>query len=242
MEHRDPEFLRINPNGQVPSLIYNGHVMSGSDTILEFLEEAHPSVNPSLPSDLYQRQTVRQIYSLIGGFIQPLQNPFLAAKFANKYEAGNEEKIAFIKKDWMYSVIRDGFVALEKLLEQHSGKYCFGDSITMADFFLVPQVANAVRNGVELKEFPIINALNERLLQEECFKVFFPGDHRFRRFQYPPTVQYLVQGELVEGSSKGLQKNEDDTWGVCLPYKGQGNIYAKIYFSQLKIENAHLLN
>merc|ERR1712226_463873 len=175
MEHRDPEFLKINPNGQVPSLIYNGHVMSGSDTILEFLEETHPSVNPSLPSDLYQRQTVRQIYSLIGGFIQPLQNPFLAAKFANKYEAGNEEKIAFIKKDWMYSVIRDGFVALEKLLEQHSGKYCFGDSITMADFFLVPQVANAVRNGVELKEFPIINELNERLLQEECFKVSHPS-------------------------------------------------------------------
>lgn len=79
------------------------------------------------------------------------------------------------------------------------------------------------------------------LSEEECFKVFFPGDHRFRRFQYPPTVQYLVHGELVEDKKGGLQKNEDHTWGVCLPRAG-GIVYAKMYFFQLKIENAHLLN
>jgi len=78
------------------------------------------------------------------------------------------------------------------------------------------------------------------LWEEECFKVFFPGDHRFRNIKYPPTVQYLVQGELVEGSN-GLQKNDDHTWGVCLPKKGKGSVYAKMYFYQLKIENAHLI-
>jgi len=77
--------------------------------------------------------------------------------------------------------------------------------------------------------------------EEECFKVFFPGDFRFRRFQYPPTVQYLVQGELVEDKKEGLQKNEDHTWGVCLPKAG-GIVYAKMYFFQLKIENHHLLD
>ena len=139
MEHKESHFLKVNPNGQVPALIYHGRVMSDSGTIMEFLEEMHPEPNPALPNDLYERQIVRQISAHIGGLIQPLQNPFLASKMAKKYSDGDEEKIAFIKKDWPVSVISEGFVALEKLLEEHGGKYCFGDQITIADFYLVPQ-------------------------------------------------------------------------------------------------------
>ena len=64
MEHKQEEFLKINPNGQVPALVYDGHVMSESSTILEFLEDMYPKKNPSLPSDLFQRQIVRYATSI----------------------------------------------------------------------------------------------------------------------------------------------------------------------------------
>ncbi|XP_063721159.1 maleylacetoacetate isomerase-like [Symsagittifera roscoffensis] len=174
MEHKQEEFLKINPNGQVPALVYDGHVMSESSTILEFLEDMYPKKNPSLPSDLFQRQIVRQMCYLIGGFIQPIQNPFLAGKIARKFVPDDAEKQDVTKKEWSHDAIKVGFMAFEKLLQQYSGKCSFGDEITMADFFLVPQVANAMRFDVDLTEFPLIKRINETLLDEECFKLSHP--------------------------------------------------------------------
>ncbi|XP_075255029.1 maleylacetoacetate isomerase-like [Convolutriloba macropyga] len=174
LEHKEPEFLKINPGGQLPALVFNGHAMAESGTIMEFLEEMYPDRNPAMPTDPYQRQIVRRLCAHIGGLIQPLQNAFVSMKIADKYADGDEEKKAFIKKDWPKSVVTDGFMALEKMLVEHSGKYCVGDSITMADFFLVPQVGNAHRFGVDMSLFPTIVRLNETLLQVECIKSNHP--------------------------------------------------------------------
>ena len=76
---------------------------------------------------------------LIGGFIQPIQNPFLAGKIARKFVPDDAEKQDVTKKEWSHDAIKVGFMAFEKLLQQYSGKCSFGDEITMADFFLVPQ-------------------------------------------------------------------------------------------------------
>ncbi len=61
------------------------------------------------------------------------------------------------------------------MLVKTRGKYCFGDTVTLADVFLVPQVYNAVRWGVDMTLFPIISELNLELKQLEAFKKADPS-------------------------------------------------------------------
>lgn len=81
--------------------------------------------------------------------ISPIQNPAVAAAAVGD---DNEKKGQWAKR-W----IDRGLASVEKRLEQHAGKYSIGDSVTMADFFLVPQIANARRFGVDLAAYPTIS-------------------------------------------------------------------------------------
>jgi maleylacetoacetate isomerase len=72
-EQQDEKFVSVNPLRQVPALLIDGHVLSQSLAIMEYLEEKFPD-RPILPKDLIQRARVRQIAEMIGSGIQPLQN------------------------------------------------------------------------------------------------------------------------------------------------------------------------
>lgn len=65
-------------------------------------------------------------------------------------------------------------LGLEKVVERTSGKYCVGDSVTLADCCLVPQVYNALRFSVDMSQFPTISRLNETLSQLPAFKQAHP--------------------------------------------------------------------
>jgi maleylacetoacetate isomerase len=127
---------KLNPMQYIPALQIDGHTLIESMSIINYLEETRPE--PSLlPKDFHKRAQVRAICDIIVSGIQPLQNIGVLNHMGH-YLGENEKK-------WSQHWIIKGFTALEKILENCSGKYCVGDEITMADCCLVPQVYNARR-------------------------------------------------------------------------------------------------
>jgi maleylacetoacetate isomerase len=140
-EHKTEEYKKINPNQTLPSLILaNGDIITQSTAIIEYLEEMYPT-NRLLPTDPVQKAKVRAIMALISSDIQPIQN----LRVLNY--------VGETRMDWGKHFITTGFEALEKMLSETSQLYCFGNEITLADAYLVPQVYNAHRY-FKIKQVP----------------------------------------------------------------------------------------
>ncbi|KAF0312918.1 Maleylacetoacetate isomerase [Amphibalanus amphitrite] len=160
------DYDKINPMKQVPSLQVNGKTLTQSISILEYLEETHPEP-PLLPKEPIERAKVREICELIGSGIQPVQNLAVLKKVAAL--AGDEAK-----KQWGHDAIARGFRALEPLLADCAGSCSVGDSVTLADCCLVPQIFNANRFGVDMSQFPTISRVGAHLDTLEPFKAAHP--------------------------------------------------------------------
>lgn len=144
-EQRSPEYLAINPQGLLPSLILDdGAVLTQSLAICEYLDEHHPEP-PLLPKDAVARAQVRAFAQVIACDIHPLQN-LKVLKALEALGQTPEETQA-----WARDVIAGGFDALETLSAGRSTPFAFGDQPSLADVFLVPQIANARRFGVEMR-------------------------------------------------------------------------------------------
>ncbi|KAG0225731.1 Glutathione S-transferase zeta-1, partial [Actinomortierella wolfii] len=133
-EQSSPEYLAIQPLGMVPALVIDGDVITQSMAIIEYLDETHPDV-PLLPKDPKARAKVRELAYAVAMDIQPVTNLRILKTKANDQE----------KAEWAQKMMAQGFKGLEALLAKTAGKYCYGDSITLADLALVPQIYNAGR-------------------------------------------------------------------------------------------------
>mmetsp|Transcript_24150 Transcript_24150/g.23906 ORF Transcript_24150/g.23906 Transcript_24150/m.23906 type:complete len:143 (-) Transcript_24150:20-448(-) len=121
--------------------------------IIQYLEAAHPL--PSLtPTDYLLKAKMFEICEIINSGIQPLQNLSMLKKIK---ELGGHPK------GFAQEVIRKGFISVEDLILQHHGKYCIGNDITLADVFLIPQINNALRYGVDMSSFPQVMSVLEEL-------------------------------------------------------------------------------
>nr|QHU80066.1 glutathione S-transferase Z2 [Bemisia tabaci] len=163
-EHLTPEYREINPMQQVPALRIDGRTLIDSISIMHYLEETRPE-HPLLPSDPGDRAKVREIISVIASGIQPLQNVAVLQLLPE------EERV-----QWAQRCINKGFTALEKLLANCAGKYCFGDSISIADCCLIPQVYNARRFKVDVEKYPAIARIDKDLLSHPAFKDAHPDN------------------------------------------------------------------
>jgi len=144
-EQRSAEYLAINPQGLLPSLILDdGAVLTQSLAICEYLDEVRPE--PALlPADPIARARVRAFSQAIACDIHPLQN----LKVLKALEArGQTPKQT---QAWARDVIAGGFDALEALVAGQPHPFAFGDQPSLADICLVPQMANARRFAVELR-------------------------------------------------------------------------------------------
>ncbi|KAF4084061.1 hypothetical protein AMELA_G00124370 [Ameiurus melas] len=156
------QYRTVNPMQQVPAVTIDGITLSQSLAIIQYIDETRPG--PSLlPAEPQQRAQVRMISDLIASGIQPLQNIYVIQKIG-------EEKV-----QWAQHFINKGFKALESILKQTSGTYCFGNEISMADVCLVPQVYNAERFKVDLDQYPTIKRINQTLMELEAFKATHPS-------------------------------------------------------------------
>ena len=167
-EQRSPEYLKINPLGGVPTLAHNGHNIPDSFAIMEYLDEIHPT--PALfPKDAYLKARIRQVCEVINSFMHPMGN-LKTLQYMEKKHGYTQEQ----KEEWMQYWAPQGLEALENTLKEFSGKYCFGDDITMADLFLVPQLLTCQRFKVDITKYPTLVKINENCLKLEPFKKAHP--------------------------------------------------------------------
>ncbi|RYG51407.1 maleylacetoacetate isomerase, partial [archaeon] len=167
-----PEHVARNPSKSVPVLAIDGLQLAQSTAIAEYLEETRPS--PALmPSTPAARAIVRQLCCIVSNDMQPVANLRTLKAVAALVEDPAKKDAA--KLEWTRTTIRDGFAAFEAVLAKCAGKYCVGDELTLADVFLVPQVYNAVRFGVDLTAFPILNRIRTQLEELPAFKAAHPS-------------------------------------------------------------------
>ena len=146
------EFKLLNPQGLVPVLQADDLLLSQSPAILEWLEDVYPE-HALLPKDAVGRMKVRAISAMIGCDIHPLNNRRILQYLRNELSVDEEDVI-----EWCNRWITEGFAALEKILakDKTRGKFCYGDNPTLADCYLIPQVASARRFKVDLSAYPNI--------------------------------------------------------------------------------------
>lgn len=149
-EQSSDAYKARNPQGLVPALEVDGAVLTQSVAILEWIEEAFPE-RPLLPADPIQRAKVRAFAAAIGCDIHPLQNLRVMKKVRADYGADQDGAFA-----WARHWIETGFDALEQLAAAGGGRdgFLFGDGPTLAEVYLLPQMFNARRFGVDLTPYP----------------------------------------------------------------------------------------
>lgn len=147
------DYLALNPLGLVPALEASEGTLWQSPAILEWIEECYPHP-PLLPSSSADRAEVRAIAATICCDIHPLNNLRVLQSLRKDFGASEEDV-----SDWIARWIVPGFTAIERQIAQAEGNFCFGDTPTLADCCLVPQVYSAERFGVDLGEFPGIRSV-----------------------------------------------------------------------------------
>ncbi len=151
-EQKAAGYKALNPMGFVPLLATDDGLLTQSPAIAEYLEERFPS--PALlPGDALLRAQVREIQSLIGCDVHPLQN----LRVLNYLRDNLGQDDAGVQV-WCRHWISEGFRAVESLVKSRSacGQFCIGDALSLADVWLVPQIYNAERFELDLEPFPTI--------------------------------------------------------------------------------------
>jgi maleylacetoacetate isomerase len=149
------EFLSLNPQGLVPVLVDGATVVRQSLAIIEYLEETHPAP-PLLPRQAAARAQVRALTLAIACDIHPLNN----LRVLNYLRDPLSQDDAAVHA-WYAHWIARGFAALEEEVRTLSGDGChmFGKEVTLADIFLVPQMANARRQQCDVEPYPRLRAI-----------------------------------------------------------------------------------
>jgi maleylpyruvate isomerase len=178
------KFEAMNPQGLVPVLVDGDMVVSQSLAILEYLEEQYPAP-PLLPRDIADRAYVRSLAQYVACDIHPLNimriKKFLTSEF---------EFTPVQKRTWMHHWMRIGLHALEATVRssRRAGRFCCGDTPTIADVCLIPQWYNAIRQSLPLAPYVELARIYENCLADGAFAAAQPH-------LQPDVVEYDPQAE-----------------------------------------------
>ena len=158
----EADYSRRNPQELVP-LLEDGEVrLTQSQAIVEYLDERYPE--PALyPAAALERARVRAFAGAIACDIHPLNNLRVL-----KYLKGPLGQDAATVDTWYAHWIRAGFKALEA--QTSDGPYVFGDTVSAADLFLIPQIYNARRFGVALDDYPKLVSVDAACAELPAFR------------------------------------------------------------------------
>ena len=170
-QHLTDEYKALNPQGLVPALVHQGRVLIQSPAIIEWLEERYPT--PALiPADIDDRARVRAMAATAGCDIHPINNRRVLEALRKSFGA-DEAAVT----GWCEHWIAAGFDALGTMLsaDARRGDFCFGNTPSLADVYLVPQVESARRFKVDMTRWPRIRAIDTACAQIEAFRLAAPA-------------------------------------------------------------------
>ena len=163
-------YTEINPQALVPTLNENGHIITQSLAIIDYLDEINPQ--PALlPQNPLDRSHVRSLAFTIACDIHPLNNLRVLQTLKEQFQA-TEEQVQL----WYHHWLQTGFDAIETKLKHLRRKkpVCFGTDVTIADICLIPQVYNAKRFNFPMKDYPLIGEINDYCLTLPAFNLAAP--------------------------------------------------------------------
>ena len=169
-EQLSPMYRQLNANGLVPTLVDDNAVLGQSLAIIEYLDEAYPLV-ALLPKTPLDRAFVRSIALSIACDIHPINNLRVLRYLVRDLKVEDEAK-----NQWYRHWCEIGLNALETTLaaDPRVGKFCFGDTPTLADCCLVPQIFNAQRQKCDLSNMPTLMRIYDNCLQLDAFVMAAP--------------------------------------------------------------------
>jgi maleylpyruvate isomerase len=170
-EQFNPANSARNPQQLVPVLSDGDIDISQSLAIMEYLDETYPAL-PLLPSAPRERAKVRQLSLAMACDIHPLNNLRVLKYLTGTLGADEAAKAAWIDH-WHVT----GLTALETELarDPQRGRFCVGDTPTMADCCLVPQLFAAGRFGLDLAPFPTLRAIDAACQELPEFQLAHPA-------------------------------------------------------------------
>jgi maleylacetoacetate isomerase len=171
-DQRGGDYLAVNPQGLVPALEIDGHLLIQSMAIVEYLDETHPEP-PFLPEDPAGRARVRALAAVVACDIHPVNN-LRVLRYLSRPLGHDQAAI----ETWYNHWIAGGFEALERLLagDRRTGKFCDGDRPGLADIALIPQVVNSERYRLDLSPYPTIARIHASCMKLDAFATAHPNN------------------------------------------------------------------
>jgi maleylacetoacetate isomerase len=171
-EHKQEGYAAVSPSMLVPTLeLDDGKRLGQSMAVIEYLDEIHPQP-PLLPRDPLDRQRVRALAQLVACEIHPLNNLRVLKYLVRDLKVTEETKNA-----WYLHWIQVGLEALERELSRlPASTYCFGETPTLADCCLVPQIFNAKRFKAPFEGFPRTMAAFDACMALPAFQQAQPSN------------------------------------------------------------------
>ncbi|MFZ2737892.1 MAG: maleylacetoacetate isomerase [Burkholderiaceae bacterium] len=179
-DHRREAYAELSKDQLVPLLEIDGERLSQSMAIIEYLDETHPEP-PLLPKDSLGRARVRALAQSIACEIHPLNNLRVLKYLVKELKVGDEAK-----NTWYRHWVRDGLESFERQLQAlaqdrsrvglPASIFCFGDTPTLADCCLVPQIFNGQRFDVNFEGLPLTMAAFDACMKLAAFQLAKPAN------------------------------------------------------------------
>lgn len=167
-EQKSADYRSMNPQGLVPMLEIDGHRLTQSVAIINYLDLRHPNP-PLLPVLAAERAHVVAMAMAVACDIHPLNN-LRVLKYLKSELGHSQEEI----DRWYAHWIHEGLPGLEAMAAPRAGKFLFGDGPTGADVLLVPQLYNARRYNLPLDAYPTLLRAEENANELEAFAAAHP--------------------------------------------------------------------
>ena len=164
-------YKQVNPQSRVPTLVHDGQRFTQSLAIIEYLDETFPD-HRLIPRDPVDRARVRMLSQIIACDIQPLQNTSTTVYLKEKLKLDDAAVTAWLR-EWIVRGLEAYNAHLER--DHLSGKFSHGDTPTMADCCLVPQLFAASRFGVEVTRWPRLALIGENCAALSAFQHAHPS-------------------------------------------------------------------
>jgi maleylacetoacetate isomerase len=161
-DHKSPAHVLRNPQGLVPALAIDGHLLTQSLAIIDYISETRHI--DFLPGTAVDKAKVRAMAHAIAMDIHPVCNLGVVSHVMEITGHGDTARA-----DWMIKFIGEGLAAVEMMLQSTPGPLCFGNVPTLADICLIPQIYNAKRWAVDISGFTRINGIAAALEAIEAF-------------------------------------------------------------------------